>query len=82
MGSFLVDFRQYLNANTNNVTLDPSNPKYPNTTKAGLIWQEHQDMGYVYTESFNTAANVDLNITLPDGSFDASESSSIGKGLS
>ena len=72
MGSFLVDFRQYLNANTNNVTLDPSNPKYPNTTKAGLIWQEHQDMGYVYTESFNTAANVDLNITLPDGSFDAS----------
>ena len=72
MGSFLVDFRQYLNANTNNPATDPSNPKYPNTTKAGLIWQEHQGMSYVYKESFNTAANVDLNITLPDGSFDAS----------
>ncbi len=72
MGSFLVDFRQYLNANTNTNTNNPGNPQYPNTTKAGLIWQEHQGMNYVYTRSFNTAANVDLNITLPDGSFDAS----------
>ncbi|MDE7123991.1 MAG: hypothetical protein K2N83_00690, partial [Eubacterium sp.] len=62
MGSFLVDFRQYLNVGN---TL-------PNSLTYKMYSQEHLGMNYVYTQSLNTAADVDLTVTLPTDSFDAS----------
>lgn len=65
IGSFMVDFRQYLNVNRN-YPVDPGEPTHDN-----YIWQEHQDWPWVYTQSLNTAANVNLTVDLPSNSFDA-----------
>ena len=53
LGSYSVDFRQYLNAGTN---LPSDN---------GMINQDHRNASYIKTTSFNTAANVKLDVTLP-----------------
>lgn len=60
IGSFAVDFRQYLNTGSN---LPHAKPAY-----AG---QEHQSYDYVRNASLNTAATVDLTLDLPVESFDA-----------
>lgn len=61
VGSYLVDFRQYLNVGKNY----PASP-----TNCGTYSQEHQDMPYVYTQSLNTAAEVTLHIDVPEDSFE------------
>ena len=60
IGSFAVDFRQYLNTGNN---LPKANP-----TLAG---QEHQSYDYVRNASLNTAATVDITLDLPSNTFDA-----------
>lgn len=65
LGSFMVDFRQYLNVNYD-YPVDVGQPTYDN-----YIWQEHRDWPWVYTQSLNTAANVNLTVNLPSNSFDA-----------
>lgn len=59
LGSYSVDFRQYLNAGTN----------LP--TDNGMTNQDHRNTSYIKTTSFNTAANVKLDVTLPYDRFDA-----------
>lgn len=63
IGSYLVDFRQYLNVGTNKPVIYEGRGIYGR--------QEHQDWDYVYTQSLNTAANVVMNVKLPSEKFDA-----------
>ena len=65
IGSFLVDFRQYLNVGTD-YPVDIGEPTFDN-----YISQEHRDRNYVYTQSLNTAANVNLKVDIPKDAFDA-----------
>lgn len=59
LGSYAVDFRQYLNEGSN--------------LPAGedMHSQEHQSLDYIKTTSFNTAANVKMDVSLPSDKFDA-----------
>ena len=57
LGSYMVDFRQYLNVG--------------GSLPAGSSSQEHQSMPYVKLESLNTAANVNVEVKLPKDSFEA-----------
>ena len=61
IGSYMVDFRQYLNAGTNYPT-DPTRNNYYS--------QEMQGMNYVYTQSYNTAADVKMSVNLPSDEFE------------
>ena len=54
-----MDLRQYLKAGTN----------IP--TENGMTNQDHRNTSYIKTTSFNTAANVKLDVTLPYDRFDA-----------
>ena len=65
MGSYMLDFRQYLNVGTN-YPID-SNPL---SGYLGYVGQEHQGMNYIYTQSFNTAANLEMTMNLPADKFD------------
>ena len=62
IGSFGIDFRQYLNVGGN---LPVGAPNY-NTYSS----QEHQNYSWVHTQSLNTAATVNLSITVPSQIFD------------
>ncbi|SCH12423.1 Serine-aspartate repeat-containing protein D precursor [uncultured Ruminococcus sp.] len=57
LGSFAVDFRQYLNAGT--------------VRPFEVTRQEHEGMDYVRTQSFNTAAELVTTIDLPEDYFDS-----------
>ena len=59
LGSYAVDFRQYLNTGSNLPGDD------------AMSGQEHQSMNYIKATSFNTAATVKMNVTLPTQSFEA-----------
>lgn len=61
IGSYMLDFRQYLNAGTNY-------PKDP--TRSNYIWQEAQTYSYLKTQAYNTAMSVNMNLTLPDENFE------------
>ena len=65
IGSYMLDFRQYLNVGTN-YPID-SNPL---SGYLGYVSQEHQGMNYIYTQSFNTAANLEMTVNLPADKFD------------
>ncbi|MFQ9922887.1 MAG: hypothetical protein ACLRVU_05205 [Beduini sp.] len=65
IGSYMLDFRQYLNVGTS-YPID-SNPL---SGYLGYVSQEHQSMNYIYTQSFNTAANLDMTMNLPSDKFD------------
>lgn len=66
IGSYMLDFRQYLNVGGKY----PSD--YPNAGGANsYIWQEHQNSSWIYTQSLNTSANVAMTMTLPKDYFDA-----------
>ena len=60
IGSFAVDFRQYLNTGNNLPKAKPT-----------LAGQEHQSYDYVRNASLNTAATVDITLDLPSNTFDA-----------
>lgn len=64
IGSYMVDFRQYLNEGKG-YPLDPNSPKYNNYN-----WQEPEDYNYVYTQAYNTAADVNMEVTLPSDKFE------------
>lgn len=61
IGSYMLDFRQYLNAGTNY-------PKDP--TRNNYSWQEPQGYSYLKTEAYNTAMSVNMNLTLPSDKFE------------
>lgn len=61
IGSYMLDFRQYLNAGTNY-------PKDP--TSNNYSWQEPQGYSYLKTEAYNTAMSVNMNLTLPSDKFE------------
>lgn len=61
LGSYMIDFRQYLNAGYN-YPVDPTRNNY--------ISQEQQDKNYVYTQSYNTAAYVRMKVTIPHDKFE------------
>ncbi len=61
IGSYLIDFRQYLNAGKD----------YPGLRKGSYYSQEHQNMNYVYEGSLNTRAEVRMKVDLPENAFDA-----------
>ncbi|MGI6071105.1 MAG: hypothetical protein ACOYBE_11890, partial [Blautia sp.] len=64
LGSYMVDFRQYLNVGKNY-------PQDPTVSGPGnYILQEHQDWPYVYTQSLNTAAELSMTVDLPVDSFE------------
>ena len=65
IGSYMLDFRQYLNVGYN-YPID-SNPL---DGYGGYQSQEHQGMNYIYTQSFNTAANLEMTMNLPADKFD------------
>ena len=58
LGSYAVDFRQYLNVGSNL----PQNEH--------MSYQDLQDMSYIKLSSLNTAANIEMNVTLPKDYFD------------
>ena len=60
IGSFAVDFRQYLNTGNNLPKAKPT-----------LAGQEHQSYDYVRNASLNTAATVNITLDLPSNTFDA-----------
>lgn len=67
IGSYTVDFRQYLNAGRN-LPVDPN----PSAGGSGnYATQEHAGMPYVYTQSFNTAADITMTLELPADHFEA-----------
>ena len=59
LGSYAVDFRQYLYTSTNK----PSSDEYIHS-------QDVDSYNYVKTTSYNTAANVKMDVTLPSDKFD------------
>lgn len=65
IGSFMLDFRQYLNVGTNYPN-DYSHPHYES-----IVWQEHEGKNWIKTQSFNTKANVEMTMDIPSEYFDA-----------
>lgn len=61
IGSYMLDFRQYLNAGTNY-------PKDP--TRSNYIWQKPQEYSYLKTQAYNTAMSVNMKLTLPSDRFE------------
>ena len=57
LGSFMIDFRQYLNTGS--------------SLPDGASRQEHQTFSYVKPQSLNTAATVNMKVDLPYQSFEA-----------
>ena len=62
LGSFGIDFRQYLNVGTNLPVPAPDHGNY--------YRQEHYDAGWVRLQSLNTAATVNMSINVPSHIFD------------
>ncbi len=65
IGSYMLDFRQYLNVGYTY----PADAN-PLSDYLGYVSQEHRDMNYIYTQSFNTAANLEMTMNLPSDKFD------------
>ncbi|MDE6110970.1 MAG: hypothetical protein K2F65_03525, partial [Eubacterium sp.] len=68
IGSYMFDFRQYVENAANQSDIGTN---YPENTQHYATNQEHRDLSYVYTQSFNTHAIVDSDIMLPTDHFDA-----------
>ncbi len=75
VGSFMLDFRQYLD-----VKKPSTGGSYPKDPQGYIFYpderynqniQEHEEMGWIYTESMNTALNVETTLDLPQDLFDA-----------
>ncbi len=60
IGSFGVDFRQYLNVGGS----------LPDARTYSYYSQEHEDMPWIHTQSLNTAATVNVEVELPFENFD------------
>ncbi len=61
VGSYLIDFRQYVNVGKN----------YPDLRVGSYYSQEHENMAYVYPQSMNTRAEVRMKTVLPAEAFEA-----------
>ena len=69
IGSYLLDFRQYLNSGSNYPNDANHQELYdmvPNTSTAKCTPND-----YVYTQSMNTAVDVEMTVNLPSNSFEA-----------
>lgn len=58
LGSYSVDFRQYLQVGSEKID-------------SGMYSQDHGGMSYIKPTSFNTAANIKMDVDLPSDKFDA-----------
>ncbi len=69
IGSYMIDFRQYLNAGSNK----PSDANHHQLNDMSV--DDYHDTctayDYYYTQSMNTAADVEMTVNLPSDSFDA-----------
>ncbi len=57
IGSYMLDFRQYPNVGTN----------YPE----GATDQSHRTLNYIFTQSLNTAVDIEMTLDIPETHFDA-----------
>ncbi len=75
MGSFMLDFRQYLNVRKpstgGSYPKDPQGYTFSPEERYNENIQEHEEMTWIYTESMNTALNVETTLDLPEDIFDA-----------
>lgn len=70
IGSYMIDFRQYLNAGTNHPS-DAYHHSLNDMEVYGYPTYRCYPYDYIYTQSMNTAADVQMTVDLPSDSFDA-----------
>jgi hypothetical protein len=70
IGSYMIDFRQYLNAGTNHPS-DAHHHSLNDMEVYGYPTYRCYPYDYIYTQSMNTAADVQMTVDLPSDSFDA-----------